>query len=286
MKKICLTLIGLIFFFSFSILAEEALQEFISFGADLTKEQRSQLYDQFAPLKRPQMIEVTNAEEVQYLQDYVPKNQIGSKAISSVYLRILSANSGIQVQTENITWVTSGMYANAVATAGVKDVLIKANSPFSVSGTAALTGIFKTFELAQGQPITSERKEVAYQELVTTGELGEDIGQNNAETLIRDVKKEVITKEITDPEEMEVIIKEKAAEYNLEITDQQLQQIIVLLEKINHLDINIDEITKQLQKLNTEVQGMEKKGQKVVGLLAQILSLLQKIFDFIRNLFR
>lgn len=286
MKKICVTLIGLIFFFSLSILAEEALQEFISFGADLTKEQRSQLYDQFAPLKRPQMIEVTNAEEVQYLQDYVPKNQIGSKAISSVYLRILRANSGIQVQTENITWVTSGMYANAVATAGVKDVLIKANSPFAVSGTAALTGIFKTFELAQGQPITSERKGVAYQELVTTGKLGEDIGQNNAETLIRDVKKEVITKEITDPEEMEVIIKEKAAEYNLEITDQQLQQIIVLMEKINHLDINIDEITKQLQKLNTEVQGMEKKGQKVVGLLAQILSLLQKIFDFIRNLFR
>lgn len=293
LKIFCLTLIGLILLSSGNILAESDLArdlprdllEFISFGADLTTEQRSQLYNRFAPQRRPQIIEITNQEEKAYLRDYIPQKQIGSKAISSVYLRLLKPNSGIHVETEKITWVTTGMYANAVVTAGIKDVLIKVSSPFLVSGTAALTGIFKTFELAQGQPINQERKGVSYQELVTTGELGEDIGQDNAERLVREVKREVVEREITAPEEIEVIIKQKTKEYNIKITAEQMQQIILLMEEINRLDLNIEEITEQLQNLNTKVQGMERSGQRVVGLLAQIVALFRRLLDFILDLF-
>lgn len=260
-------------------------QEFISFGTDLNRAQREQMLKYFQPAARPQMLEVTNAEEYYYLSKYVPAEQIGSRAISSVYLKTLPTDSGIQVETLNITWVTDGMYANAAVTAGVKDVMIKAAAPFPVSGTAALTGIFKTFEQAQGQPIDSKRKETAYQELVITGQLGEEIGKENAEVLMRDVKEEVVKRDVKDPEEIRIIIETKAGEYNLELTEKQIQDIEKLMEKINMLNLNVTEINKQLKSLETKIEGIQRQGEKIKGILALILDLLQRLVNILAKIF-
>lgn len=275
-----------IFLVSFGVVADVSEgDEFISFGADLDQAQRDLMFEYFNPLNRPKIIEVTNAEERLYLEKYIPLNQIGTRAISSIYIRNLAGNSGIKIETKNITWVTSGMYANAASTAGVKDVLIKAGAPFPVSGTAALTGIIKTFEAASGKRIDPSRKDVAYQELVTTGDLGEEIGQDNAEELIRDIKKDVIESKSANPEEIRIIIENNAERYNITLTEEQIQSIEELMSRINRLNLNIDEISNQLQNLNTRVKGIEKEGKEVSGLLAQIVAILQQIFDFIRRFF-
>ena len=260
-------------------------QEIISFGADLNRAQRNQLYTQFKPDNRPQMLEVTNQEERRYLSRHIPPQQIGSKAISSVYLKTLSENSGIKVETSNINWVTDGMYANAAVTAGLKNVLIKASAPMPVSGTAALTGVFKAFERVTGQPIQKEKKEVAYQELITTGELGQDLGQKKAEVLIREVKKEVVKKETRDPEEIRLIIEDKADEFNIELTEDQLKQIQRLMDKLTQLNLNVNEINKQLKELNTKVKGIQEKGKEIEGILGMILNFVEKIFDILQKIF-
>lgn len=265
--------------------ALEKGQEFISFGANLSPAQRDQMFNHFRPVGRAQLLEVTNAEEYHYLSRYVPENQIGSRAISSVYLQTLAPGAGIQVQIENITWVTSGMYANAAVTAGIKDVLIKAASPFPVSGTAALTGMFKAFEVAQGQPMETIRKDIAYQELIIQGELGEDVGPNHAENLVRDIKREVIERHTTDPQEIRVIIQEQAKEYNIHLTEGQIQRIQQFMERFNQLNLSVGEIHQQLQSLQTQVKGIQEQGKQAKGLLAQIAALLQRIFAFIGKLF-
>lgn len=273
---------------SCSVVAYAAMEEgkeFISFGANLNAMERDQIYNQFHPVNRPQILEVTNSEEYYYLSKYIPKEQIGSRAISSIYLQTLATGAGIQVHTKNITWVTSGMYANAAVTAGIRDVLIKAAAPFPVSGTAALTGIFKAFETAQGQPIAKTRKETAYQELVTQGELGEDVGQDNAENLIRDVKEEVVERHASDPQEIRIIIEEQATEHNIKLTDKQIQQIQQLMEKINQLNLNVGEMNNQLKSLGTRVKGIQEQGAQAKGLLAQIAAFFQRIFAFITKLF-
>lgn len=270
---------------SLACAAIEEGQEFISFGANLNPSERDQMYDQFRPVGRPRMLEVTNAEEYHYLSKYIPKDQIGSRAISSVYLQTLAPGAGIQVHTENITWVTSGMYANVAVTAGIKDVLIKASAPFPVSGTAALTGIFKAFETAQGHPISTTRKDVAYQELVTQGELAEDVGKEQSESLIRDVKREVIEQRVTDPQEIRVIIEEQAKEYNIRLTSEQIRQIQQLMERVNQLNLNISEINQQLESIATRVKGIQEQGQQAKGLLAQIAAFFARIFSFIAKLF-
>lgn len=266
-------------------MAKKVGQEYIAFGADLNQKQRDQLLKQFNSVKQPQMLEVTNSEEYYYVSKYVPKDKIGKRAISSVYLQTLSPGAGIQVQTNQITWVTEGMYANAAVTAGLKDVLIKAAAPFPVSGTAALTGIFKTFEQAQGRPIEEVRKDTAYQEMITTGELGEDVGQRNAEGLIRDVKREVVERKVTNPQEIRVIIENRAKEYNLKLSEAQTKQIQQLMQKINRLDLNVSEINSQLKSLDTKVKGIREQGEKAQGFFAQILNLLQQLLNMVTGLF-
>lgn len=261
-------------------------REYVSFGADLNRIERDQMLNYFKPVGQPQMLEVTNSEEYYYVSRYVPKDKIGNRAISSVYLQTLAAGAGIQVHTNQITWVTEGMYANAALTAGVKDVLIKASAPFPVSGTAALTGIFKAFEQAQGEPISKARKETAYQEMVTTGKLGEQVGAKNAEGLVRDVKKEVVSRHVTNPQEIRVIIENKAQQYNLKLSDQQVTQLQQLMEKMNGLHLNVNDINNQLKSINTRVKGIREQGDEVHGILGRILDLFQRIFSAVTNFFK
>src|SRR5690606_28961916 len=124
-------------------------------------------------------ITVTNEEEHKYLGDYIPKAQIGSKAISSSKIQIEKKGSGLEVQTNNINWVTDEMYLNALMTAGVKDANVYVTAPFEVSGTAALTGLIKAYEVSTDKAIPEDVKQVANQELVETAKLGDKIGDEN-----------------------------------------------------------------------------------------------------------
>lgn len=83
------------------------------------------------------------------------------------------------------------MYASALATAGVKDAEVKVACPVKVSGTAALAGIFKAYEATSGE-LSDIAKETATEELVTTGELGDIIGQEQAAELIAMIKQKIL----------------------------------------------------------------------------------------------
>ena len=131
---------------------------------------------------------------------FVPPEVIGDRAISSASVEILSPGSGIQVETKNITWVTSAMYTNALVTARVKDARVIAAAPYPVSGTAALTGILKGFEEATGRKLDEQAKRIANEELVRMGDLGQELGsKEKAAQLIMGIKEEVIRNNVTNP---------------------------------------------------------------------------------------
>ena len=50
----------------------------------------------------------------------------------------------------------------------------------------------KAFEDASGKKLDEDKKELASEELITTGDLGDDIGQDKATGVINDVKTEII----------------------------------------------------------------------------------------------
>ena len=116
-------------------------------GADLTDEQIKTVYKTFG-IERGSVKEltVTNKDERQYLSGVISDAQIGTKSISCISIEVLDAGKGMTVNTSHITYCTSQMYISALATAGITDAKISVAAPFDVSGTAALTGVYKAYE--------------------------------------------------------------------------------------------------------------------------------------------
>ena len=119
----------------------------VTIGANLDEAQVVQIYKDFG-IERGSVTEitVTNADERAYLEGIAPERKIGSVALSCIYIKTLEEGKGLKISTNHINWCTSEMYMNALITAGITDAEVKVSAPFDVSGTAALTGIYKAYE--------------------------------------------------------------------------------------------------------------------------------------------
>lgn len=260
--------------------AAAAAKEVVTLGADLTAAQRQQMLDLFgADRDAVTVLEVTNAEEREYLQGAVPAEQIGTRAISSVYVRIKDDGSGIRVQTKDITYVTEQTYANALVTAGVADADVYAAAPFPVSGTAALTGIFKAFEEATGRQIPEEAKKVATEELVDTARVGEEVGdKSGVAELVKQAKEEIVRRGLTDEKSIREVLVRIAAELKIDLTDQQIDQLVKVLVKIQDLHLDVNTIQKQLKDFQTRIGISDEEAKSI---WESIVSLFRKIWDAI-----
>ena len=276
MKKIFSVLL-IIALLSTSVLAKG--DTVVSIGKDLNSEQRSQMMELLGADENSKVIEVTNEEERKYLGNYVDSKILGTRAISSSYVEKLSAGEGIQAEVYNVTWVTKDMIINALVTAGVKDAKVKVAAPFSVSGTAALTGILKGFEDATGTNISELEKQVANEEIAKTGELGQEIGKDEATQLIKTVKEEVVEKKIKDPEEIKKVVTESAKEINITLTDEQLKKITDLMENISKLDLDLGQIKAQLKNISDKLSELGKNSEEVKSVLGKILEFVKGIFQ-------
>ena len=114
----------------------------VALGADLSAEQRATVLGLMGiteeQLAGYEVIYITNAQEHQYLDAYLDASVIGSKSLSSVMLKKGAKGSGVNVTTKNINYCTTGMYRNALLTAGVQDTEVIVAAPTQISGTAGL----------------------------------------------------------------------------------------------------------------------------------------------------
>lgn len=278
-KKSLVILLVVLHIMSLSTVALADAATVVSLGANLDEDQKSKIMELFGVTSDEViMLEVTNQEERDYLGGLVSDEKIGKRAMSSAYVEILDDGEGISVETHNINWVTKEMYANAMVTAGVENAKVIAAAPFNVSGTAALTGIMKAFEEATGEELSEEAKKTANEEMVTTGELGDDIGQDEAASLVQEIKERIIKEKVTDPEQIKKIIIEIAADLNITITQEHIDKLADLMERISKLDLSVENISKQLESIN---KGLE----KVKDTINENKGFFQKIFDAIKGFF-
>ncbi|MEA4925124.1 MAG: DUF1002 domain-containing protein [Syntrophomonadaceae bacterium] len=254
----------------------------ISLGQDLTEAQKNQVLNYFGTdsnLTKVRYVTVTNQEERAYLQGKIDESLIGTRAISCAMVTGVQKGQGIGVKTHNINGVSPLMYANAANTAGIQDVQINVAAPFEVSGTAALTGIIKAFELGSGNKLNEAAKETANQEVAESSKLGEKVGQDKAAKIIYEVKKQVVEKKVTDPAEIKQIILQVSAELNVKLSDEDVNRIIELMQNINKLNINITNLNQQLDKLQQGIQDVRTQTSQAKGFL-------QRLAEFLANLFK
>ena len=164
----------------------------VTVGADLTEEQKNMILRYFNVAGQSYTtIVVTNDDEWRHLGGYMSRDIVGYKTISCALIRPMTSG-GIQVKTANLTYVTSNMIASNLATAGVKNCEVLAAAPFQVSGTGALTGALMAYENLSGVTLDNAKKEAAVQEFATTYELGQTIGQQEAQQIVNDMKMQII----------------------------------------------------------------------------------------------
>ncbi|WP_100331506.1 DUF1002 domain-containing protein [Bacillus xiapuensis] len=277
-----------VLFFSFGTIAhaDSAVGDVIvTLGENLSPAQKEQLLQEMDVPADVTTVTVSNEEEHKYLGDYIPKAQIGSRAISSSKITMKEKGYGINVQTNNISWVSKEMYTNALSTAGVKDADIYITAPFEVSGTAALTGLIKAYETSTGEKISEGQKKVANEEMVTTAKLADQIGEKEATEFIQRVKEEVAQANPQTVQEIKTIITNVSNEFNINLTQEQLDQLSALFDKMKNLDINWDQVNSQIDKAKEKWDNF-KQSEEGQGFLQSIIDFFKSIIDWIAGLFK
>lgn len=256
----------------------------ITLGENLTEEQKNMLLSEMNAPENAQILTVSNEEEHKYLGNYIAKSLIGTRAISSSSITIGSTGTGLEVQTKNINWVTDEMFINALITAGVKDAKIYITAPISVSGTAALTGLIKAYEVSTDKVIPEEVKQAANEEMVETAKLGETVGQENAAALIAKVKEEIAKNAPETEAEIQALVEQAASELGVSLSEQEMTSLVDFFNKLKDLNIDWNQVGEQINIAKDKISNFlaSEEGQ---GFLESIKQFFIHLFDWIKAFF-
>ncbi|WP_412459202.1 DUF1002 domain-containing protein [Alkalihalobacillus trypoxylicola] len=257
----------------------------VTLGEDLTSEQKQTVLDDMGVKESEvEIIYVSNQEEHQYLGEYVNAQTIGTRAISSSKITLAGSGDGIVVDTNNIYWVSEGMYANALITAGVEDAEVYVTAPFSVSGTGALTGLIKAYEEVTEQEIPEEQKQIANEEIVKTSELGESIGVDEATELMNQIKEEIANNPVESEDDLRELIRRLAEQLGVTLTDQELDGLVSLFMRMQNLDINWENVKDQISKVRENLDDIL-SSEETRNFIDRVLGFFSSIIDSIRGWF-
>lgn len=264
MKKLITLLFSAVLLLSMPVMAAEvdqskivnidASKSIIALGADLSAEQRATVLSLMdvteADLANYQVITITNDMEHQYLDAYMDASVIGSKSLSSVKITPAESGHGVLVTTKNINYCTTGMYRNALLTAGVSDADILVVGPTEISGTAALIGAIKGYEAMSGESVSDTTLDTAMNELITTGEIAmEDADSQDIEELIAFVKAKVAAGGLDSDDQIRSAIEEGEDKFGVTLTEDEINQIIAIMQKINQLGLDPNVLVAQAEDL-------------------------------------
>ena len=264
---------------------DEALSDtYVSLGANLTESERATVLGLLglteSDLQNCTVIQVTNQEEHEYLDAYLSSSVIGDRAISSVKVVNKDKGNGITVETRNITYCTETMYQNALATAGLEDAEVTVAGPFNVSGTAGLIGAIKAYDTMTGKDTAEESVEAATQELVTTSELGQSMGdQESAGTLVGAVKDKVVSEGLETEEEIRDAIEETADQMDISLTEDQIAKITELMDQIKDLDLDINALKEQAKGLYDKLESLDIDFSSAQGFFSRIGEFFSNLWD-------
>ncbi|MGE6610117.1 DUF1002 domain-containing protein [Peribacillus sp. NPDC076916] len=285
MNKWVIMTILLCLLLPYKAFADAAVGEMIvTLGENLTNEQKNMILSEMKAPNDVEVLTVTNAEEHEYLGDYIASRLIGTKAISSSAITLEEKGTGLKLESKNINWVSDEMYINALATAGVKDATVYVTAPIPVSGTAALTGVIKAYEISADKKIPEDVKQAANEEMVKTAKLGDEIGTEEASALVTKIKEEMAANPPANTEEVREVVESSAKDLGISLNNAQTQSLIDLFNKLKELDIDWnavgDQLTAAKDKLSNFLESEE--GQSFLDKLKEVFS---SLIDAIKSLF-
>lgn len=294
MKKLFKLLVATLLFtfmWSMTVCAETADKPVIALGADLSADQRATVLSLMGvteeDLVNYTVITITNVDEHKYLDSYVDPAVIGTRALSSVMVTPAEAGHGVMVTTQNINYCTTGMYRNALLTAGVEDADIMVVGPSQISGTAGLIGAVKAYEQVSGEPISDETLDTAMNELVTTGELvTKSASDEEVEALIAYIKAKLAAGELETEDDIRKAIKEGEQKFGVSLDESEEQQIVDFMLKIKKLGLDPNVLLDQAADLYSKFGDELLNKATDDGFLSGLGNIVNSIADFFKGLFK
>lgn len=271
---------------------DTSYDRYIAFGQDLKPSEKQAVLDGFgiaeSDLGNYKTIEITNQEEHDYLGEYIASNVIGTRALSSVMIVKTEKGSGIQVSTKNISYCTSGMYCNALVTAGLEDAKVTVVGPFNISGTSALVGAMKAYAVMTGQDISESTMDAATDELVTTAEVAESVGdKEKVEQLVAAVKQKVFEDQLSSTADIRDAVEASARALDLNLSEDDIQNITDMMEKVSKVDVDVDAIKEQASEIYNKLKdaGIDFSKVDTEGLAEKVGNFFSNIFTAIKDFF-
>lgn len=257
----------------------------VAIGNDLTEAQIQDVYKTFG-ISRGSVTELTvsNSDERHYLSSTVDESMIGTKAISCIYIEALNEGSGLSVSTSNISWCTPDTYRNALTTAGITDANVKITAPFSVSGTAALTGIYMAYESITGKQLDETAKQVGTEELAVSSELANEIGDDDTSAIVNDLKAILDETRNMSDQELHDTITDIASDYNQALTEEQISKLIALVRDLEKLDTNaLMERVNSVKNALSHMSDLQNTAQTFTEKLKNLVSAVVGFFQSLGN---
>lgn len=258
----------------------------VVYGADLSETEKESVKKSLNVAEEAEVEEimVSGSDLVKYIKDGNDK----ARMYSSAKITRQEAGKGlvISIVTEdNITQVTSEMYANAMLTAGIEDAIVEVAAPKKVTGHSALVGIYKAYEVT-GETLDTERTDVANDELNLATKFSKEAGVDSAKVseLLTEIKKQIAEKNPATKEEVEKIVTEQLSKLNIELSEADRQLLIDLMDRIRNLDIDFNKFSEQLSDMTATIK--EKIGEIDPGFWESVKEFFAKLFESIQSWFK
>ncbi|ANU16170.1 hypothetical protein BBI11_03425 [Planococcus maritimus] len=226
----------------------------VVYGGDLSADEKAQVAESLdvAGEAEVEEIEVTGQDLVTYIQD----GDARARMYSSAKITRTEEGEGLVIEIttpDNITQVTTDMYANAMLTAGIENATVEVAAPKAVTGHSALVGIYKAYEV-NGEQLDPERTDVANDELSVATELSEGgVDQDKVSELLTEIKKQIAEQNPATREDVEQIVEEQLSRLQIELSPEDRQLLVDLMDRIRQLDIDFSKWSTELEDLSKTI---------------------------------
>ena len=249
----------------------------VVYGGNLSEDEKASVAESLSVEEEAEVeeIEVTGEDLVTYIKD----GDARARMFSSAKITRKDEGEGLVIQIvtpDNITQVTTEMYANAMLTAGIDNATVEVAAPKPVTGHSALVGIYKAYEV-NGEQLDPERTDVANDELEVATELAEGVDEAKVSELLTEIKKQIAEQNPASREDVEQIVEEQLSKLQIELSPEDRQLLIDLMDRIRQLDIDFSQWSTQLEDLSKTIEDK-------IGTIVNDEGFWNSVKEFFRNL--
>ena len=142
-------------------------------------------------------------------------------------------------------------------------------------------------EDATGEPLDEDKKEIATEEMIITGDIGQDIGQDKATGIVNDIKIEVIKNGTSDTVQIAETINNITNNYNVSLSAEQTKQLEELMLKISEQDYNYKDMKDSLNNIAKDIdKKLDAIGENVKkDVLETVKGWFEGFGDFVSGIF-